>query len=154
MNQLRRWSLNLGAACLLFAAPSFSVAQTAAATAKDAMKKSGKAAPASPVDLNTASQAELESVPGIGTATAKKIIAARPFSSVADLSKANLSAKQIQGISSMVKVGAVPAGAMKASTPAPATSIAKPTPAGKAVSTANTPGTQAPGGGAGKVWVN
>lgn len=37
------------------------------------------------VDLNNASQAELEELPGVGPSLAEKIIAARPFSSVDDL---------------------------------------------------------------------
>jgi helix-hairpin-helix protein len=69
------------------------------------------------VDLNTATQAELEALPGIGPATAKKIIAGRPYASVKDLSKAGVSAKTMDKIAPMVTVGA-PASAAP-STPRP-----------------------------------
>ena len=39
------------------------------------------------IDLNTADRATLESLPGVGPATASAIIAARPFKSVADLKR-------------------------------------------------------------------
>jgi competence protein ComEA len=39
------------------------------------------------VDLNTADETALQALPGIGPATARAIIAARPFSSVAELEK-------------------------------------------------------------------
>ena len=122
-------------------------------------KKSGKTAPASPVDLNNASQSELESVPGIGTATAKKIIASRPYSSVSDLSKAGISSKQIQGFSSMVKVGPAPArasgpAAQGAPPPMVASNRPGPRPASQPSSTPGPSATPAAGGGPGMVWVN
>jgi competence protein ComEA len=68
-----------------------------------------------PVDLNTASDKDLESIKGVGPATAKKIIAGRPYKSVDELSKAGLSAKQVEAIKPFVTVGsAAPAPAAPA----------------------------------------
>jgi competence protein ComEA len=71
------------------------------------------------VDLNTGSEKELDSLPGVGTATAKKIIAGRPYSSVDDLSKAGLSARVIAKISPLVTVSGAPAAAASNRTAAP-----------------------------------
>ena len=46
---------------------------------------SGKKEVTGPIDLNTASSGELQSVPGVGPVLASSIIAARPFKSVDDL---------------------------------------------------------------------
>jgi competence protein ComEA len=112
---------------LCLVVPGF--AATNAETKKDAPARVGsskKAAPkndaaAKPVDLNNATQKELESLKGIGPARAKKIIANRPYKSVDELSKAGLSKKQIDELKTNVVVGAVPAAMPAAKVqPAPA----------------------------------
>jgi competence protein ComEA len=57
------------------------------------------------VDLNSASEKELEALPGVGPATSKKIIANRPYKSVDELSKAGLSTKAIGTLKPLVTVG-------------------------------------------------
>jgi DNA uptake protein ComE-like DNA-binding protein len=65
-----------------------------------------KASTTGPVDLNTATAAELEALPGIGPAYAKHILDNRPYASVAELSKAGLPASTIDRIRSQVRVTA------------------------------------------------
>ena len=72
------------------------------------------AAKKSLVDINTASQAELEAVKGVGPASAKKIIANRPYKSLDELSKAGLSAKMVDSFKSSLTVGGAPAPAVPA----------------------------------------
>jgi len=88
------WSASAALAFLLAVAPVL-VAQTGPA---------GQAGGAK-IDLNTASQAALESLPGVDPATARQIIAGRPYTSVADLSKAGVPASTIEQITPLVKVG-------------------------------------------------
>lgn len=72
-----------------------------------------------PVDINTASQKDLEGIKGVGAATAKKIIDNRPYKSVDELSKAGLSAKKIEALKPFVTVGST-------GTPHPAKGETKP----------------------------
>jgi competence protein ComEA len=66
------------------------------------------AAPSGLIDLNTATQAALESLPGIGPKTAEKIIAYRtrvPFRSVDDLANVNgIGPKKLEAVRSLVTV--------------------------------------------------
>jgi len=85
-----------------------------------------KAPPSGPLDLNTASREELEALPTVGVATAKKIVAGRPYSSVGDLARAGVSRRTIEKISQLVTVS----GASKpasASEPAARSASAPPT---------------------------
>jgi DNA uptake protein ComE-like DNA-binding protein len=61
------------------------------------------------VDLNTATQQELQSLRGIGPATARRIIHNRPYAATAELSRAEVAGPIIELISSRVTVGQVPA---------------------------------------------
>ena len=83
-----------------------------------------------PVDLNSASQKEIETIKGVGPATAKKIVESRPYASVDELSKAGLSPKMIEKIKPFVTVGktapAAPAAPAKVTPATPATQKAPP----------------------------
>lgn len=54
-------------------------------TGHDHTTASAPSNPGSPIELNTATQAELESLPRVGPAMAERIIAARPFRRPSDL---------------------------------------------------------------------
>ena len=88
----------------------------AAAKSADALKKA-----AGLVDINSASQADLEGLKGVGPATAKKIIAGRPYTSIDDLTKAGLNAKAVEALKPFVTVGKEQVAAKSA---APASSAA------------------------------
>lgn len=129
-------------------------ASTASSGKASPGKSSSKttAASSAPVDLNTATETELEGLPGVGAATAKKIIAARPFASVKDLSKAGLTAKAITKLEPLVTVdkATAPPAAAPAAAPAATTSATKPA----AAQQEETLGTPQQPPVKGMVWVN
>jgi len=95
------------------------VAATKATSAVKEPKAAAQKAVTGLVDINNASQNELEALPSIGASTAKKIVAGRPYKSVDELSKAGLSAKVVDKIKPLVTVG----GATAAATTAAATVV-------------------------------
>ena len=79
--------------------------QTASQTKRDKASSTGvDKSTSDKVDLNSASQQDLEALPGVGKATAKKIIAGRPYTSVADLQRVGISPKTVDKITPLVKV--------------------------------------------------
>ena len=94
----------------------------ASRSATPSTKPTASTAPAGPVDLNSASEKDLEDLPGVGPATAKKIISGRPYSSASDLSKAGVSAATIKKITPLVTVGNAPAAS---ASPQPTSSASK-----------------------------
>ena len=94
---------------------------SAAKTKAEPKQAPSAAVPKDLVDLNTASQADLEALPGVGVSTAKKIIAGRPYVSVADLKKAGVSQRTISKIQDQVTVstGASSPSAYTSPKPAP-----------------------------------
>ncbi len=57
------------------------------------------------IDINSATDKELERLPGIDAAAAQKIIEGRPYASVSDLSHAGFTPAQIRKLAPRVLVG-------------------------------------------------
>ncbi|HVN76774.1 MAG TPA: helix-hairpin-helix domain-containing protein [Thermoanaerobaculaceae bacterium] len=72
---------------------------------KETAEETAAAKPGALVDLNTATAQELDALPGVGKATAEKIIAGRPYQSIDDLAKAGVSKATIAKIADLVTVG-------------------------------------------------
>ena len=90
------------------AAASAAAAQPASATSQSGKAAKAAAQPAAAgalVDLNSATEKELDALPGVGKATAAKIIAGRPYASVDDLAKAGVPKSTIAKLAGLVTVG-------------------------------------------------
>jgi predicted flap endonuclease-1-like 5' DNA nuclease len=147
------WSLLALLVLSLVAAPVHGQETKTKAKAKAKEQTEQKTASATPVDLNTATQADLEALPGVGPATAKKIIAGRPYTAVADLAKAGVTKATIEKITPLVTVSApkappVPPPAAAPATPAPAAKTPATTKGTASETVAQVPPVK------GMVWVN
>ncbi len=107
--RIRATSVPLALAFATCAIPSSGQVVAKKPASRRAEIKTEAASPAesqAKVDLNTASRKQLESLPGVGAVSAKKIISARPYADVPDLTRSGISAKTIQKISPLVTVAA------------------------------------------------
>jgi hypothetical protein len=144
---------------VLLLALTFAVAGSATSSKAKNKKQSDQTqqSSSSKVDLNSASEKDLDALPGVGPATAKKIIGARPYSSVDDLKKAGVSQSQIEKMRGSVTVSA-PSSSSAETSSSSAPTIAKPSAAEPAQSTSAMPQSDnsaaAPPAGSGMVWVN
>ena len=138
-------------------------AKSESAASSDASSRSGKSAAGAAsgkVDLNSASETELEALPGVGAVTAKKIVDARPYSSIDDLARAGVSRSTIDKIAPLVKVShARAAKSAPASEPASASSSSSSSSSSSATSKTHSGAEEGtapfrPAPRKGMVWVN
>lgn len=87
----------------LLAAPAVTAQTTTAAAGK--ATGSREAARKGRVDVNSATDRELERLPGVTPAIARKIIQGRPYASLSDLSHAGLTKAQVRKLAPHVLVG-------------------------------------------------
>ena len=89
-------SVQIALTLIALASPAAGAAASSASAvppangASAASKKAAPSAPVKRVDINSASRAELKTLPGIGDAEASKIIAGRPYLSKAELVSKNV----------------------------------------------------------------
>jgi len=146
---------------VLLIAIAFALSGSAVAGGKDKSKKKAEQTQqqtsSTKVDLNTASDKDLDSLPGVGSATVKKIVASRPYSSVDDLKRAGISQSQIEKIRNLVTVSSSGA-ASETSSAGSSTASTKPSPSRSAEPASSLPqsdnSSAAPPSGSGMVWVN
>jgi competence protein ComEA len=128
-------SLTLAVALGVSLSPTATGQTTATKKTKAAPKPAAKAR----IDLNKATAEELETLPGIGPAHARDIIAARPFRTVDDLARVRgLGEARVDAIRDLVVVSP-PAGAPATKTKTAATRPPVTAPAAPAAKTATTP---------------
>ncbi len=124
-----RLALALAAGVFLTLDAAAQAQDPAPAKTKAAAQARSKDKEIKPLDLNTATPQEMaENLPGVGEATAAKIVAGRPYRSVDDLAKAGVSEREIERIRSLVTVVA-PAEARPKAASRPKMTSAEPTPA-------------------------
>ena len=155
--KLKRILFGLILLSVLFVVGAFAQSKSARShrTTANASASSTPATSASKIDINSASQKQLDTLPGVGPATAKKIVAGRPYASVSDLSRAGLNQAAIQKIAPLVQVGNASPSSSAPTAPQNGSSTHTRSVASSTSATSSTPtATQAPGGGPGMVWVN
>src|SRR6185312_16348114 len=108
-------ALRLGTLLTLALAASLGTSNTAHAqatkteTKAKAKEKAKVAEPAKgPIDLNSATAEELQTLPGIGEVHARKIIDGRPHKAIADLAGAGVPAATIEKIKPLVEIRPLP----------------------------------------------